>query len=94
MKRWLARSLALCAFLIVLTFTASCGGGGGGGGESATNGSSTPAATAGLNFTQSNHSQQSDEGTYETPEPATLSMLISGIAGAGGYLLYRRRRRG
>lgn len=97
MKRWLARSLALCAFLVMLAFAAGCGGGGGGGADSgspaASNSSNT---TAGVSFAQSNVSQTSKEssGEYETPEPATLSMLISGIVGAGGFLLYRRRRHG
>jgi hypothetical protein len=108
MKRWLARSLALCTVLVTLAFVAGCGGGGGGGADSsspATNNSSN--TTAGVGFVQSGQSQtsqsqssqlktsqQTSNNSYETPEPATLSMLISGIVGAGGFLLYRKRRHG
>jgi hypothetical protein len=33
-------------------------------------------------------------GTYNTPEPGTLSMLLVGIAGVGTYLTIRRVRKG
>jgi len=32
--------------------------------------------------------------TYETPEPGTLSVLVTGIAGVGTYVAIRRRRKG
>ena len=30
-------------------------------------------------------------GTHDTPDPSTLAMVVTGIAGVGGYLLVRRR---
>ena len=29
--------------------------------------------------------------TYDTPDPSTLAMVATGIAGVGGYLLVRKR---
>ena len=43
-------------------------------------------------FSGANEDGQS-ESTYDTPDPSTLAMVVTGIAGVGGYLLVRKRNR-
>lgn len=93
MKKDLVKYLSLCTFLVALMCTTGCGGGGGGGSDPGTTNSLTSKSVAGVGANYAQTGQQANGNTYETPEPATLSMLLSGIAGAGGYLVFRRRRR-
>ena len=88
--------LSLGVFLVILTCVTGCGGGGGGGSDPsgsagtissqmASNGGQVAAGNASANMEGSGN-------TYDTPEPATLVMLVAGIAGVGSYVVYRRRR--
>ena len=86
----------LLVFLAVALCVTGCGGGGGGGSDPSGSGtinssSSSPGgqATAG----DASVNDESKGNTYDTPEPATLSMLVVGIAGVASYLFFRRRRR-
>jgi hypothetical protein len=95
MKSWLLKSLALCAFLAVLTFTGGCGGGGGGGSQGSSPEANNLSArrASGISFDSARPVEGSRDSAYETLEPGTLSMLLSSIAGAGVYFIARRMRR-
>ena len=88
--------LLLAVLLALFMCVTGCGGGGGGGSDSSGSGViNVPTASGGGQAVASNASVNEDSkgNTYDTPEPATLSMLVVGIAGVGSYAVYRRRRR-
>ena len=89
--------LLLGVFLTAALCVTGCGGGGGGGGSDASGPATinSSATSPGGQATASNASvnEGSNGNTYDTPEPATLSVLVVGIAGVGCYLVFRRRRR-
>jgi hypothetical protein len=96
MKTRLTSYLLLFVFLAVALCVTGCGGGGGGGsdpsGSGIINSSGSP---SGDQATASNATANEDPkgNTYDTPEPATISMLVVGVAGVGSYLFFRRRHR-
>jgi hypothetical protein len=93
MKKYLVRFLALSAFLILLIYATGCDGGDGSEGTSnSPKAANSNVGGASANYTETNN-EKADGKTYQTPEPATLSMLVMSIAGAGTYFVFKRRRR-
>jgi hypothetical protein len=89
--------LLLGVFLVAALCVTGCGGGGGGGGSDPS-GSGTINSSSGSPRGQAtaNNASVNDESkgsTYDTPEPATIFVVVVGIAAVGCYLIFRRRRR-